>query len=152
MRPPTIDHSLILISTYTLGPTSKDWLSAQARAVVLVLAMQDKQQDGITGKGRQKDVPCLAHNLKGSSECLHTDSQHSLSQRWARTGRAWLQCVYSKSQGRTDAQKPIRKFFFAVAEVLLYVHRNCSFIRGREPRTSTSTFTQILSSVFCFCF
>ena len=33
-----------------------------------------------------------------------------------------------------------------MVEVLLYVHRNRSFIRDREPRTSTSTFTQLLRS------
>ena len=33
-----------------------------------------------------------------------------------------------------------------VVEVLLYVHRNRRFIRDGEPRTSTSTFTQLLSS------
>ena len=33
-----------------------------------------------------------------------------------------------------------------VAEVLLHVHRNRRFIRNGEPRTSTSTFTQLLSS------
>ena len=39
--------------------------------------------------------------------------------------------------GQTDSQ--LRR----VVEVLLYVHRNRRFIRdGREPRTSTSTFTQ----------
>ena len=32
-----------------------------------------------------------------------------------------------------------------VVEVLLYVHRNRRFIKGREPRTATSTFTQLLS-------
>ena len=31
-------------------------------------------------------------------------------------------------------------------EVLFYVHRNRRFIRDVEPRTSTSTFTQLLSS------
>ena len=30
---------------------------------------------------------------------------------------------------------------------LLYVHRNCRLIRDGEPRTATSTFTQLLSSV-----
>ena len=30
--------------------------------------------------------------------------------------------------------------------MLLHVHRNRRFIRDREPRTSTSTFTQLLSS------
>ena len=35
----------------------------------------------------------------------------------------------------------------SVKSVLLYVHRNRRFItEGREPRTSTSTFTQLLSS------
>ena len=36
--------------------------------------------------------------------------------------------------------------------MLLYVHRNRTFIKdgSREPRTATSTFTQLLSSVFCF--
>ena len=33
-----------------------------------------------------------------------------------------------------------------LVEVLLYVHRNRRFIRVGEPRTSTSTFTQLLSS------
>ena len=33
-----------------------------------------------------------------------------------------------------------------LVEVLLYVHRNRRFIRDREPRTATSTFTQLLSS------
>ena len=33
-----------------------------------------------------------------------------------------------------------------VVEVLLYVHRNRRFIRDGEPRTSTLTFTQLLSS------
>ena len=33
-----------------------------------------------------------------------------------------------------------------LAEVLLYVHRNRRFILGREPRTATSTFAQLLSS------
>ena len=32
-------------------------------------------------------------------------------------------------------------------DVLLYVHRNRRFVRDGEPRTSTSTFTQLLSSV-----
>ena len=31
-------------------------------------------------------------------------------------------------------------------EELLYVHRNRRFIRDGEPRTATSTFTQLLSS------
>ena len=34
-----------------------------------------------------------------------------------------------------------------MVEVLLYVHRNRRFIRAGEPRTSTSTFTQLLSSM-----
>ena len=33
-----------------------------------------------------------------------------------------------------------------LAEVLLYVHRNRRLILGREPRTATSTFAQLLSS------
>ena len=33
-----------------------------------------------------------------------------------------------------------------VVEVLLYVLRNRRFIRDGEPRASTSTFTQLLSS------
>ena len=33
-----------------------------------------------------------------------------------------------------------------VVEVLLYIHRNRRLIRDGEPRTSTSTFTQLLSS------
>ena len=44
-------------------------------------------------------------------------------------------------------------FFFLVVllyvhrfEVLLYVHRNRRLIRDGEPRTATSTFTQLLSS------
>ena len=40
-----------------------------------------------------------------------------------------------------------------VVEVLVYVHRNRRFIMDGEPRTSTSTFTQLLSSVrsmFCY--
>ena len=31
-------------------------------------------------------------------------------------------------------------------EVLLYVHRNRKLIRDGEPRTATSTFTQLLNS------
>ena len=31
-------------------------------------------------------------------------------------------------------------------EVLFYVHRNRRFIKDGEPRTATSTFTQLLSS------
>ena len=34
-----------------------------------------------------------------------------------------------------------------ISSVLLYVHRNRRLIRDGEPRTSTSTFTQLLSSV-----
>ena len=34
-----------------------------------------------------------------------------------------------------------------LVEVLLYVHRNRRLIRDGEPRTATSTFTQLLSSV-----
>ena len=37
-----------------------------------------------------------------------------------------------------------------VAEVLLYVRRNRRLIRDRETRTATSTFTQLLSSEFCY--
>ena len=33
-----------------------------------------------------------------------------------------------------------------LVEVLLYVHRNRRLIRDGEPRTATSTFTQLLSS------
>ena len=33
-----------------------------------------------------------------------------------------------------------------LVEVLFYVHRNRSLIRDGEPRTATSTFTQLLSS------
>ena len=33
-----------------------------------------------------------------------------------------------------------------MVEVLLYVHRNRRRIRDGEPRTATSTFTQLLSS------
>ena len=33
-----------------------------------------------------------------------------------------------------------------LVEVLLYVHKNRRLIRDGEPRTSTSTFTQLLSS------
>ena len=40
-----------------------------------------------------------------------------------------------------------------LAEVFLYVHRNRRFIKDvREPRTSTSTFTQLLSSDRCVVF
>ena len=35
----------------------------------------------------------------------------------------------------------------SLVEVLFYVHKNRRFIRDGEPRTSTSTFTQLLSSV-----
>ena len=34
----------------------------------------------------------------------------------------------------------------SLVEALLYVHRNRRLIRDGEPRTSTSTFTQLLSS------
>ena len=33
-----------------------------------------------------------------------------------------------------------------MVEVLLYIHRNRRFREGWEPRTATSTFTQLLSS------
>ena len=33
-----------------------------------------------------------------------------------------------------------------MVEALLYVHRNRRLIRDGEPRTSTSTFTQLLNS------
>ena len=36
-----------------------------------------------------------------------------------------------------------------LVEVLLYVHRNRRLIRDGEPRTATSTFTQLLSSDVC---
>ena len=36
--------------------------------------------------------------------------------------------------------------YVALAEALHYVHRNRRLIKDREPRTSTSTFTQLLSS------
>ena len=35
---------------------------------------------------------------------------------------------------------------FWLVEVFPYVHSNCRFIRDGEPRTATSTFTQLLSS------
>ena len=35
----------------------------------------------------------------------------------------------------------------SLVEVLFYVHKNRRFIRDGEPRTPTSTFTQLLSSV-----
>ena len=38
-----------------------------------------------------------------------------------------------------------------LVEVLLYVRRNRRFIRDGEPRTATTTFTQLLSSdTSCF--
>ena len=36
--------------------------------------------------------------------------------------------------------------FSVMVQVLLYVHRNRRIIRDRGPRTSASTFTQLLSS------
>ena len=41
----------------------------------------------------------------------------------------------------------IKKKRIASVEVLLYVHTNRRLIRDGEPRTSTSTSTQLLSSV-----
>ena len=32
-----------------------------------------------------------------------------------------------------------------LVEILLYVHRNCTAYWGREPKTATSTFTQLLN-------
>ena len=40
----------------------------------------------------------------------------------------------------------LRPSLYNVVEVLLYVHRNRRLIRDGEPRTATSTFTQLLSS------
>ena len=41
----------------------------------------------------------------------------------------------------------VQRFSFVI-KVLLYVHRNRRFIRDGEPKTSTSTFTQLLTSAF----
>ena len=49
---------------------------------------------------------------------------------------------------RSTHFRTLRKGEQPLAEVLLYVHRNRRFnYQGRGPRTSTSTFTHLLSSV-----
>ena len=48
---------------------------------------------------------------------------------------------------RRTARPDLKRITRWVGWVLLYVHRNRRFItEGREPRTATSTFTQLLSS------
>ena len=47
---------------------------------------------------------------------------------------------------QTKQKQQSLRVVVAVVEVLLYVHRNHRFIRDGEPRTATSTFTQLLNS------
>ena len=53
----------------------------------------------------------------------------------------WVLLVYEKGSGAHAAMERWSR------STLLYVHRNRRFIRDREPRTSTSTFIQVLNSL-----
>ena len=64
---------------------------------------------------------------------------------------SWLKCCFTSTETvgllGTEAQDVHLDFHTAPVEVLPYVHINRRIIRDGEPRTSTSTFTHLLSSV-----